>query len=63
MFDVEFMLVGPAAFDVGTLVANFIFSYYRHLNIEENNDEHRKFAFEMVDAATALSNADYTIII
>ncbi|XP_052760164.1 methylthioribose kinase-like isoform X1 [Mya arenaria] len=54
MFDVEFVHVGPAAFDVGMLLANFIFVYYRHMSIEENNDEHRAFAYQMVDVCKLL---------
>lgn len=55
IFDIEFAIVGPAAFDLGLLVANFIFSYYRHMSIEENNDMHRTFAYKMIDASKTFS--------
>ncbi|XP_052262881.1 methylthioribose kinase-like isoform X1 [Dreissena polymorpha] len=54
MFDVEFAFVGPASFDVGMLLANIIFEYYRHMSIETNNDEHRQFAYLMIDAGKEL---------
>mgnify|MGYP002153701028 CR=1 FL=1 len=50
IFDLEFSYIGPASFDVGMLLANLIFSYYRHMAIEENNEDHREFAFLMVEA-------------
>lgn len=57
MFDVEFACVGPASFDVGMLLANVIFQYYRHMSIETNNDEHRQFAYQMIDAGKELGMA------
>ena len=30
MMDLEFAYVGPAAFDIGMLLANYIFSHYSH---------------------------------
>lgn len=50
MFDMEFAFVGPAALDLGMFIANLIFNYFRHMSIEENNNEHRVFAYKMVDA-------------
>lgn len=63
MFDVEFAFVGPAAFDVGMLIANFIFSYYRHMSIEENNDEHRQFAYLMIEACKIFGKGRSVLII
>ncbi|KAL3877376.1 hypothetical protein ACJMK2_035094 [Sinanodonta woodiana] len=61
MIDVEFAYVGPCAFDIGLLLANYIFSYYHHMSIPEDHDERRKFAQLMIDAChttvqTYLSN-------
>ncbi|XP_045213350.2 methylthioribose kinase-like [Mercenaria mercenaria] len=56
MFDIEFCTVGPAAFDLGVVVANFIFNYHRHMSIEEDNDSHRVFAHKMVDACKLFVN-------
>ena len=30
MMDLEFAFVGPAAFDIGMLIANYVFSYNSH---------------------------------
>ena len=49
IIDLEFAFVGPAAFDVGMLLANYIFSYYRHMSIPENNDQGRAFAQKMIE--------------
>lgn len=49
LIDLEFSFVGPVAFDIGMLIANYIFQYYHHMSIPENNDEHRKFAYLMID--------------
>lgn len=53
IFDMEFAFVGPAAFDLGLIVANFIFGYHRHICMPEENDKHRGFAFKMIEAAKA----------
>ena len=50
IFDMEFAYVGPAAFDLGLLIANYIFSYHRHISIPENNEERRQFAYLMIEA-------------
>jgi len=49
MIDLEFAYIGPAAFDVGCLVANYIFSYYQHMSTEYQHDKHRKFAYSIID--------------
>ncbi|XP_041363738.1 methylthioribose kinase-like [Gigantopelta aegis] len=49
MIDLEFTCVGPCAFDLGCLIANYIFSYYQHMMTPENNDEHRKVSYVLVD--------------
>lgn len=46
MIDLEFAYMGPPAFDIGVLLANYIFSYYGHMD----NDRHRKFAQKMIEA-------------
>lgn len=50
MIDLEFAYMGPPAFDIGVLLANYIFSYYGHMSIPEDNDRHRKFAQKMIEA-------------
>ena len=50
MIDLEFAYMGPPAFDLGVLLANYIFSYYGHMSIPEDNDRHRKFAQLMIEA-------------
>ena len=55
IMDMEFAFIGPAAFDLGTLIANYIFAYHRHISIEERNDERRKFAYSMVEACKTTS--------
>ena len=47
--DLEFAFMGPASFDVGMLLANYIFSYYCHMSNPENHDQRRKFANSMID--------------
>ena len=49
IFDVEFATVGPASFDVGMLLANYIFSYYGNMATDDNHDERRKFANSLID--------------
>lgn len=44
LMDIEFAFVGPGAFDVGCLIANYIMSYYQHMS--EGN---RKFAYRTID--------------
>lgn len=56
MFDLEFCTVGPAGYDLGVVLANFIFTYHRHISTEEDNDTHRVFAYKMVDACKAFVN-------
>lgn len=56
MFDIEFCAVGAAAYDIGVVVANFIFTYHRHMSIEEDNDTHRAFAYKMIDACKLFVN-------
>ena len=55
LIDMEFGFVGPAAFDLGTLIANYIFAHYRHISREENNDEGRKFSYLIIEACKATS--------
>lgn len=50
MIDLEFAYMGPPAFDIGVLLANYIFSYYGHISIPEDNDRHRQFAQLMIEA-------------
>ncbi|KAL4241113.1 hypothetical protein ACF0H5_001891 [Mactra antiquata] len=47
LMDIEFAHIGAASFDVGILVAHFIFSYFRHMSLD---DTHKNFAYMMVDA-------------
>lgn len=56
LIDLEFTFVGPVAFDIGMLLANYIFQYYRHMSTLENNDEHRKFAYLMIDTCKTTVN-------
>ncbi|XP_021358736.1 uncharacterized protein LOC110453865 isoform X2 [Mizuhopecten yessoensis] len=44
LMDIEFAFMGPAAFDVGILIANYIMSYYQHMS--EGN---RQFAYRTID--------------
>ena len=60
MFDMEFAFIGPAAFDIGLLIANYIFSYHRHMSIPENNEEGRKFAYLMTEACKVTSKLQWT---
>ncbi|XP_067672840.1 methylthioribose kinase-like [Haliotis asinina] len=41
--------VGPCSLDLGLLVANYIFTYYCHLLCPDDNDNHRVFAYRVVD--------------
>ena len=50
MIDMEFAFVGPASFDLGLLIANYIFSYYRNMSLDEGNGVRRKVAHRMIDA-------------
>ncbi|XP_046376771.2 methylthioribose kinase-like [Haliotis rufescens] len=49
VFDSEFSYVGPCSFDVGVLVANYIFNYYCHLLQPDDNDNRRVFAYRVVE--------------
>ncbi|XP_067672837.1 methylthioribose kinase-like [Haliotis asinina] len=49
VFDSEFCYVGPCSFDIGLLVANYIFVYYCHLLQPDDNDNRRVFAYRVVD--------------
>ncbi|XP_050404564.1 methylthioribose kinase [Patella vulgata] len=53
MTDTEFAFVGPAAFDLGLLFANYIFCYYHHLSKSE--DAGRATAFKVLDCCNAVS--------
>ncbi|XP_060076671.1 methylthioribose kinase-like [Ylistrum balloti] len=44
LMDIEFAYVGPGAFDIGCLIANYIMSYYQHMS--EGN---RQFAYRTID--------------
>ncbi|XP_048758628.2 methylthioribose kinase-like isoform X2 [Ostrea edulis] len=50
IIDLEFAYMGPPAFDIGILLANYIFSYYGHMSIPEDNERHRQFAQSMIEA-------------
>lgn len=43
--------VGPASYDLGTLLAHYIITYHAHMLTEEDNDSHRQVAYKMVKAA------------
>ncbi|KAL5019027.1 hypothetical protein ScPMuIL_004749 [Solemya velum] len=49
IIDLEFAYVGPCAVDIGLLIANYIFSYYRHMSIPQDNDAGRQFAYKMIE--------------
>ncbi|XP_033743303.1 methylthioribose kinase-like isoform X2 [Pecten maximus] len=44
LMDIEFAFVGPGAFDIGCLIANYIMSYYQHMS-----DGNRQFAYRTID--------------
>ncbi|XP_062596852.1 methylthioribose kinase-like [Saccostrea cucullata] len=56
IIDLEFAYMGPPAFDIGLLLANYIFSYYGHMSIPEDHDRHRKFAQLMIEACKVTVN-------
>ncbi|XP_061167799.1 LOW QUALITY PROTEIN: methylthioribose kinase-like [Saccostrea echinata] len=56
IIDLEFAYIGPAALDIGLLLANYIFSYYGHMSIPEDHDRHRKFAQLMIEACKVTVN-------
>src|SRR6218665_1509330 len=45
------LFVGPCGFDVGYLLAEYLYTYHDHMLTPENNDWHRKISYQMVDAA------------
>ena len=44
MIDLEFAYIGPASFDVGMLLANYLFSHYQHMS-----QGNRELAYVLVD--------------
>ncbi|XP_013405105.1 uncharacterized protein LOC106169969 isoform X2 [Lingula anatina] len=62
VFDNEFAYVGPAAFDLGLLIANYIFSYYRHMSTQENHDTHRKFSQKLIEACYLTVNTYLSVM-
>lgn len=52
----QFALVGPASFDVGTLLAHYLAAYHIHMLTEQDNDAHRQVAYRMINASTTLVN-------
>lgn len=42
--------MGPCSFDVGVLLADYISLYHEHMLTEQDNDNHRRVAYKMVDA-------------
>ncbi|XP_064618274.1 methylthioribose kinase-like isoform X2 [Liolophura sinensis] len=57
VIDAEFAYVGPAAFDVGSLVAHYLMAYFCHMSIADNHDVHRAFAQTMADACRHTADA------
>lgn len=41
--------MGPAAFDLGMLLANYIIAYYSHMLTPQDNDAHRRVSYKMLD--------------
>eukprot|EP00914_Ancora_sagittata_P017857 GHVO01035172.1.p1 GENE.GHVO01035172.1~~GHVO01035172.1.p1 ORF type:complete len:319 (-),score=7.92 GHVO01035172.1:160-987(-) len=50
MFDNEFSYIGPASFDLGTLIANYFICYYAQMLTPEDNDNRRQVSYKMIEA-------------
>ena len=48
VMDCEFAFYGPIGYDVGTIIANFIFSYIYHINVT-NDRNYISFLFKLID--------------
>jgi 5-methylthioribose kinase len=59
IFDNEFTYVGPASFDLGMLLANYIICYYAHMLTPEDNDAHRQVSYKMLDACKKTGTYDF----
>ena len=48
--------MGPPAFDLGKLLANYIITYHAHMLTPENNDLHRLVSYKMIDVCNKTGN-------
>ncbi len=49
VMDCEFAFYGPIGYDLGTIIANLIFSYVYHLNINKNNKKITTFIYDSIN--------------
>lgn len=63
MIDLEFIMVGPCAMDLGLLMAHYIFCHLYHLmNTDEDETYRHPLAYKILDLAYATGNLDFFIM-
>ena len=63
MCDLELVHVGPCSVDLSFLLADFIVFYYKHMLTPENNDWHRRVAYQLLDASRMFGNEISTLFL
>lgn len=59
VMDCEFAFYGPIGYDLGTIIANLIFSYVYHLNIGKNNKKFLAFIYNSVNEILKLFKSKF----
>ena len=63
MIDWEFARLGNPARDVGVVVSMLLAFHYFHMLQPENNDEHRRVAYDLQEACVKFSECHHYVLV